>query len=471
MEKDLPISWNNFTWWISDQKYQTQSGRYFRGYWVDTQRFDVTPSSAWRLYTTLEDWINAIFSLEKINGNTDVISWLNNGKIYFNSTLASTIAWTAKQWYRIGYMKPNWSSVYKLYYFHYTNPLSFPVKQIHRTNIDWTWLDENYRNYTSSDGNPFLWPPSWMIVLSEWNRIVFSYYNEIFELSKWEVVTKLISFPSEENIVGITKFLWEYKVYTTSAYATSKIYKWDWKNSLPTISVDLNGLAITGWVYSLGAFDYVVADRSLFRVSWVQYQKLYDNIIGRILIWFDEKIFLEQNDGINTYISEFSSKPWYNEWIHPKFFIDTAEPTVWVWAIDYDSQWLVYTQSRKIFKSNWTIQTWSVTPYLESMVYVWSNIQYEESISDFIFKFSWFTTQNIVLKAQIQENWTWITLFTGNNNSISTQNHGLKIPANILANAVWKFNTIRFRVEFPHNWTAEWRFYWLDIILKENIWK
>lgn len=467
---DFPFGWNNFTWWLSDQKYQTQSWRYFKGYAMDTQRFDVRPTNSNSLFYTYPSSVNAIFSLDRLSANSDKITWLNNGKIYYESTEVASIAWTAKQWYRIAYMKPSWSTIYKLYYFHDTPP-SIPTKYIHRSNIDGTTFEENYRSYTSDSWNPFLSPPSWMVVLSEWRRILFSYYNEIWEMSNTEVLTKLVSFGSEENVVWITQFLWEYKIYTTSSYATSKIYKWDWLSSNATVSVDLNGLAITWWVTSLWAIDYMIADNSFYEVSWVQYQKLYDNISGRILLAYDEKVILEQSIDSKIAICEYSYKPWYNFGVHPKLITDINNQWTWVNSIIYTTNWLMFSVWTKLYKPTGTVETWTVTPFIESMVYIGSNIQYEKIIKELIFKFSWLTTTNILLYAQKNENWTWIKLFEWNNNTISTSNHGLKIPANTLENAVWTFNTIRFRIEMPHTWQAQWRFYGLDWILTENVWK
>ena len=116
------------------------------------------------------------------------------------------------------------------------NPPSIPDKYIHRTDLDWAWVAERYITYTSTDWNPFFTPPPWQpsptILLNLWNRILFSYYNQIWQLSNSEVVTKLLTLPSEENVVWLTQFQWEYKIYTTVAESSSKIYQWDWLNNL-----------------------------------------------------------------------------------------------------------------------------------------------------------------------------------------------------------------------------------------------
>lgn len=467
---DLPIGWNNFTWWMSDQKYQTQSWRYYKWHAIDTQRYDVTPMNSWKLSNTYLSDINAIFNVSWYSTDNKNVVWLDNWEIWYNNTKQHTILASSTKWYRIWVMRPSWWSVYKLYYFNDAPP-STSTKYIHRSNIEWDWFNENYLSYTSTDWNTFVVPPSWMIVLSEWRRILFSYYNEIWQLSNTEVLTKLVSLRPEENIVWITQFLWEYKIYTTIWFNTSKIYKWDWLSDTPDISVDLNWLAILWWVSSLWAFDYMVADNSLFKVSWVQYQKLYDGIINwKILTAFDGKVYIEILQDDNYKILEFSDKPWYIEWLHPKNVVDIINPLNWVTAVTYNSSWLIYASKKKLY-ANWTIETWSTIPSIESMVYVWSNIQYEKILKELIFKFSWFTTTNIIIYAQINESWTWVKLFEWNNNTISTTNHWLKIPANILTNALWKFNTIRFKIEMPHNWQAQWKFYGLDWILTEDVWK
>ena len=469
----LQIWWNNFTSWENDQIYQAQAWRYYKWYWVDTQRYDVKPMNWSSLLHTYWNIITSVFNTEKVTWTSNNIVWLNNWTIYKNWTLASTITTNWKTWYAIWYMKPIGSSDYKLYLFSF-NPPNTATKYIHRTDIDWAWISEWYRTYSSTDWNPFFVPP-WQpwptIVLNLWDRILFTYYNQVWQLSNSEVVSLLLTLPSEENIVWLTQFQWEYKIYTTVAESTSRIYQWDWLNSLPTVNVNLNWIAITWWVANNWAYDYFRWDWSLYQVAWVQYQKLYNKISWRIVWAFDDKIIVERSYNWKACLCEYSMLPWYNKWLHPKTIIDITNQSEMINSFDYNSLWMIFWSTTKLFNNYWTPQSWTISNYIESIVFVWDNIQYEKTITEIILKFSWFSTQNIVLYCMIQENNTWIKLFDWNNNTISTQNHWVKIPSISFLNPVWKFNTIRFKIEFPHTWTSQWRFYWLDLFGNQDIWK
>jgi len=467
----LNIGWNNFTGWLADQKYQAPAGRYSKAYWFDTWRYDVKASNSNNLVHTYPVKINAVFALEKINWSSDNIIWLDSWAIYHNTTLRNTLA-SSKQWYNIWFMQPIGSAVYKLYYFHFTIPW-IPIKNIHRTKIDGTSLETDYRSYTSSVGNSFVyppWQPSPMILISEGNRIVFSYYNEIWQISNSEVVTKLISFPTEQNVVWITEFQWSYKVYTTTAFSTSKIYTWSWIDTLPDISVDLRGLAITWWVGNLGAYDYIMADWSLYLIAWVQYQKLYHNIGWRIVSTYDDKVVIEKGIDWKMMLFEYGANPWYAKWLNPLYIVDITSQTTWITAIDYNSNWLVFASFTKLYRTFGTRETWSITCYLKSMVFVWDNIQYEKLIEEIILKFSW-VTNTLDLYVQINESWTRVHIWTWNSSSISTINHWIKIYKNMFLNPIWNFNTIKFQIWLTHTWTASGRIYWLDLVGKQDIWK
>lgn len=477
----LQIWWNNFTGWINDQKYQWQAWRYLEWFWVDTQRFDVKPTTVPKLKYTAPATINAIFNLGKITSNPNSnILWTDAGKIIYSTlsweTEIYSITWDAKQWYNIWFLKPNWSTEYKLYYFHNTITTVNP-KQIHRSSINWGSFEEDYRNYTSTSWNSLLTPPvqpNWVILRNEWDRILFSYYNEIWKIDRNELVTKVVEFPSEQNIVWITEFWWEYKVYVTSWFATSKIYRWDWDSAEYDVSIDLQWLAIIWWVCNNWAYDYFIWDNSLYLVAWVQYQKLYDSIQWEIMTAFDDKVIIQRKINWKYCLFEYSEKPWYKKWLHPKLLIDNANQEDWeIWAVDYSSRWLIFSSDSKFFTQTlWTTQAWDVLSYIESLVFVWDNIQYDKIINSIILKFSWFTTNLVKFYVQLNENWTWIKLFEWNNNTVNSTNHWYKISSNTFLNPVWTFNTIRFRVEFPHNWNnPQWKFYWVDLFGKQNIWQ
>ena len=471
MEQPLQISWNNFTWWMNDQLYQWQSWRYDFSFWVDTQRYDVRPISPSNLIYTYPSIINCIFNKSKVSWNWNII-WTNDWKIYNNTTPVHTLT-QGIQGSKIGYMTPIWWTDFKLYYFHETIP-SINPKYIHRSNTDWSWFEEAYKTYTSDTGYQSLQPPNWMQVKSEPTRILFSNYNALWQIDSWENITRKVLFPNNENIVWITEFQGSYKIYTSIWELTSKVYQWDWISLLTEMLIDFNWIRINS-VVNDGAYDYIMTDSWLYLVAWVQYQHLYNWVNWKLHWKIDNDIIMDFNtsiSNINNQLCKYSGKPWYNKWIHPYCLTDITQPTLWIWAnIDYDEWNTYFSVNRSLFKINWPRQAWTHTCYIQSLFFMWNNIRFEKIVDYIDLKFSWFTwTELLKLYVQTTDNWSWIKIWEWNNNTISTNNSWLKIPSQNLT-AIWKFNKIRFKVEFEKNWSSWWRFYWLDLYGKQDIWK
>ncbi len=473
------ISWNNFTWWVNDQKYQWQAGRYYTWFNVDTRRYDVRPSLTNELVRTYEDNINCVFNQATVSSSSDNIVWLDNGKIYNDDWVTATLKHTLsvwKQWYRIGTMNVWW--VQKLYYFHDTLP-SITPKYIHRSNTNGWSFDENYKQYTSTTWNDSIAPLDWMQVISEWARILFSHYNNIFEMDNVsETPTLLIAFPSNENVVWITNFQWEYKVYTTIGFTTSKIYRWDGTSALPTTSIDLDWLAVSS-VVNDWAYDYMFADQSMYMVAWVQYQMVYNAIQGRFLGKVENDLYIEYNSPTDSAASIwiYGNIPGYPKSITPKYAIKPTDITGWevrqYTRVVFSSSTVYYTTWTGFYKIGWAGATISnFTSYIESLVFIWDNIQYEKTVTEIILKFSWATANcKMQVQTQTQESGSWTTIWEWINTDIDWVNHWLKIPHNMFLNPIGKFNTIRFRVRFISNGQTTCRFYGLDLIWTQNIWK
>ena len=169
-------------------------------------------------------------------------------------------------------------------------------------------------------------------------------------------------------------------------------------------------------------------------------------------------------------IGRYWTSPWYWNALTPIQIINTINQNTWISAMDYNSNWLLFASNSKLYRTFGTPEAWAIVPFIESLVFVWDSIAYLKELNEIRVKFSWFSTQNIIVYCQIQENSTWIKLFEWNNTTISSINHWLKISKNKFLNPIWNFNTIRFRVEFPHNWQAQWKFYWIDVFGNQDIW-
>ena len=462
----LQISWNNFTWGISDNKYQSQPGRYYQAYNVDTRRYDVTPSKKHKIVYTYPENINCVFSTSVIDGGVNNIVWLSDGKIYQDSTLKHTLTlW--QEGYKIGYLNV-WGTYY-LYYFNDKLPSSTP-KYIHRSGIDGGWFSDWHLTYDSTEWNPNYVPPAGMIVISEWVRIIFSHYNKIFEIDNTETVNELISLPPSENVVWITQFQNSYKIYTTTWFIESKVYLWDWLWSLVETDVKLWGIAITS-VVNNWAYDYFVAENNLFMMAGVQYQKLYHKIqeSGRMrILWVveDDVYIYNNNLNSNKTISIYGSKPWYSKSFTPIYAVSDE-----ISRFTYNADNVFYAVWTSLYTDVVISSASSITSYIESICFMWTNIQYEKAIESIILKFSGTSADcTIKLECKINE-WSWTEIWSGTNATISTQNHGLKIYKSMFLNPLWNFNTIRFKVSFISNGIAQCKFYGIDLFGSENIGK
>ena len=468
---DYIISWNNFTAWINDKKYQWQPWRYYKWFNVDTRRFDVTPSKTNTLLHTYPTRVNAIFNTSIIWWNENIV-WAWDWELYVDDVLEHSLStWDSGNW--IWTMKVWWTQY--LYFFNDEIPSYSWTKKIHRATTSLSTVTEWYRTYTSTTWNDLIVPPNWMVVISEWFRILFSHYNNIFSLNDSEVVTKLIEFPSNENVVAITQFQGQYKIYTSTWFTTGKIYTWDWSSNTYDISLDLNWLYIES-VINDWAYDYMIADNWFYQVAWVQYIKLYDNIKGKFLkkVWDDIYLNLVI-DASTQCLAVYGSLPWYAKSITPKYIIDTTDLSDGINNRDcftFNSGEVFYIQNAKLFKVWWTWTTTTTNSYIESLVFIWDNIRFEKWIEMIDLKFSW-TTANCYLQLfiQIQESWTWIKLWEWKNADLNSNNHWFQLPKKSFLNPIWNFNTIRFKLNFVSNWITQCKFYWLDLYGKQDIWK
>jgi len=457
------LSWSDFTWWISDNKYQAMPWRYWTSYNMNTRKYNVSPSADNPIVYTYPTLVNSVYNVEQVWWWDHNIIWCDSWKIYYDSTEVKALT-NGKQWHRIATLKVWW--VDKLYYFHDTLPWAWYIKYIHRSNIDWTWFDEWYfpwtkATYTSNDWNPFLWPANGMQVVAEWDRILFSHYNHLFEMDNAEIITDLITFPSWENIVWITEFQWEYKIYTTIWFITSKLYTWDWTATAPSLSIPLNGIPIW-WVVNNWAYDYITSlNQSMYKVAWVQYQKLYDKIWVKVLTNINWLIYWWIANKNNEYwIFTYGSLPWYPDSLVSQYVTDSAAPTSNYisdsWNMAYSSNYTYYAVYKSLYKIWWTT-TVDTTSYIESLFFTGTNIEHEKSIDMIVLKFAK-TTANcyIRLEAQTQDNSAWIKLYEWNNVTIGWINQWCTIYNSRFLNNLWTFNKIRFKVSFISDGATSW---------------
>jgi len=472
----LSFSWNNFAWWISDNKYQALPWRFYQGFWVNTRGFYMHPQSVNKLENEYVNWINCVFNQEIIWWTWNII-WTNEGEIYEDTTLRTTLTqWT--QGYHIGYLVPTWS-VAKLYYFYDTIP-SISPKYIHRSNIDWSWFEQSYfpttkPTYTSDDWLNISVPTKVKVFNDWWKRIIFSHCNNVFIMDPSEIITKKLTFPPAETVVWITEFQWQFKIYTNTGFTLSKIYTWDWSSTEYDTSVILTGISI-GNVINDWAYDYFNdISWSMYQVAWVQYEKIYHESWISLLWKVWDFIYMNYRNPDGKYsLATYGNLPWYPKWINPHYTIDEEDATNEIQQPTFVDSWsfTYYATYKKLYRIFPTSTAYDMTLYADSLVFTWNNIENRKSIDNTILRFSGATaTCKIKLEAQKQENWSWISLWEWINADINAENHWFVLYSQNFLNPIWNFNTLRFRVSFLTNWiSTTCRFYWLDVNWKEDVW-
>jgi len=444
------LAWNNNTWGLSDNKYQAPPGRFSEWFWIDIQNLYMQNSLSDTLTHTYPATIWGILNTAKIDWLNNNIIWLTNGSTYQNTTTrASFTVW--QQWHIIEPMNV-WGTFF-LYYF-------ASWGQIHRTNLDWTWINQSFRTYTWSGATQ----PN--VSYNDWARILFSYNNILFQINNSQIVTTALDLPLWENIVWITRFQWQYRIYTSVPFVTSKIYTWDGVSSLPSSALDIHWIEIINvvnkWAYDL----FNDRDKNLYKLWWVQYIKISQWITSSLLGVYKDFVywnFISSWTNINV-LGAYGQKPWYPEWINPLYWVSTVS------NLSYWPNILAYT----IWSNLYTVWWWNTaqTSYLTSLVFTGSNVQSLKLIDELILKFEWATaTSQIKLEAELNNDWTFIHLWTWDNSSITTRNLWLRLTSNLFLNPLWNFNTIRFKVSILWDWVTTVKWYWLDLIGKQFIWK
>lgn len=193
----------------------------------------------------------------------ETMNW-STAEIYYNKVkvleLSSWLATAYKKMVWWGKMTRLADNTSYSYGFTMTNSWQW---QIHRFDPSFTWVSYNI------GWNRTLW--AWrtanplyerMSVLSLPWRIVFAWANTIFQISNWEVITKLLELPKEVDILKLVVYQDTYKIYYNWPnkwwQTDSYIAYWDWFASLVSQFVEYKNspvrMVVNDWAYDYAVF-------------------------------------------------------------------------------------------------------------------------------------------------------------------------------------------------------------------------
>jgi len=255
--RQIRTLWYNWGEWDGFYDWPAQSFR--AGSNLETKQIENGACACSVLVDTLVSYTGNILSINKYRNRCfATLSWTTT-KIYdwwvFEFNMAS---WdnTDNQVLWFWTLKRNADSITYSYWFSKT---TFWVGKIHRFATDFTSATYNIKEFAIA--TPWVSTKN-MTVLPVANRIIFSIWNTIFELSDLEVVKTLVILPNETSIIWITKYWDTYKVYYNwERYSwwpiDSYVAYWDWFDSAFDSLATYTNSPIRMVVSDDWAFDYV----------------------------------------------------------------------------------------------------------------------------------------------------------------------------------------------------------------------
>lgn len=507
------ISWSNFTWWITDKLEGWPEWSYYDWYNIDTRWFYARSNSTHNLLWTYSSTIRWIYEAWKHSNawSLSTIVWVDNWWIYLNWTLVNSISTSwQKQWSQIGYIDEYW----KVYLYMFPFWWNSVIKKVHKIATSWVINTENYFTYVLWWGR-FIWSYSWSVsyviwdvveyswtyykaktnntwviptnwvnridlsdytdavleqsIYCDWARILFSYNNNLYRIDDW-ICYDVFSLPKWENIVWITNSNWYFRIYTNYNWVDSYIYtmtesqllEWwyELENTFKWYSIN--------WVIDSWAYDYFTSNWSLYSYpasnieDWEIFRQINLSLLWKV--W--HYLYLNYTNKSNKYcLATFWKKVWFD---------NSLEASNWLLApvfnkncFDYNSNYIVYSDWVNLYSNTPTSN--SITWYIESLEFRWTKEFYKKVIENAIIRFRW-ANDNCLIKveAMINNNWTWITMYQWKNSDSSTDNFWVKLTSNNFE--IWEFNTIRLKVSWIWTLWNTFKFYWIDLLIKEDIW-
>ena len=377
------IVWNlnNFTGWEADNARQWPQGSFRYWEWVDVRRQPWEVSLSKALVDTTWTFTDTILYIDNIDkyGWSWIVVACNDWKVYLNWTLKQTIStWTNAHNRIIGmaYMNVSWADY--LYYITQTSSWGW---EIHRSTMDLATWSIWHISFTA---NSWAWNTTGKApTVSEATRFIFGIWWRVFNVDNAEVLTTKLTLSAIEDVLWITVFQNQYRVYTNQENELTNQYFWDWTSTDYNYKTEWVGIplqaVVNDWWY-----DYTIAWDTLssdfYQIAWTQRQEIRVNNID----WaraFDKHISTRQ---WLMYLSwSLTRVPWIPiYWVYvygsfypwyPKAMIlehpISSNNILWHTHIAQSSYFAC--QDDKVYKVGYATNTYNTTWYIQTLKYDW----------------------------------------------------------------------------------------------------
>lgn len=328
-------NWSDYSGWEWDGFYLWPKWSYRAWENIDTRKLENWAMICSKIINTEDTYDGSILAVNPYASNsfsTDTWSWW---KIYEQGELKITLSsWTSAHNAIMWFWKMTKLSDSTTYVYWFSQTSSWTGKCF-RISTDYSTATDLSQDFTLA-----LWRTAnanYMPVLSLPGKIIFGYGNTIFQLSNSEILTELISFPKDAEIVSITYYQDTYKIfYNIPKYSNWPkewfINYWDWISSSVSTFVKYDNSGILN-VVNDGAYDYVVFwntySNDLYLVSGINRQELRINTENSInntrLLWIEWVIrewvlYMTWINKLWNYClySYWNYYPWFNKSLMPE---------------------------------------------------------------------------------------------------------------------------------------------------------
>lgn len=457
------IVWDiQLTNWEQDTPYLWSAGSFSSWQGLDIRKEPpfVRLSSKMTTEWTFDDNICFMKNLEDF-WLSGILVCLENGKIYLDWTLKTTLNTGTIAHNRVRGVGYIWDVSWTWYLYYVTEIESgwFTAK-IHRSTEN-LWTFTVWHKTLTLQNNRFI--NKNVPIISETTRLVIGIRDKIFELDNAETVTTLFTLWKYEEIVWITEFQNNYKIYTsvqtTNVFASWMQYFWDWTSDAFDYRVPWVNLPIL-WVQNNWPYDYVITGQSntysdLYLVSWSQRQELRVNLEDStsarefskyMSIRWDILYISGRNKegkyGIYSYGNYF---PWFSKSLTLEYILDSWTDNFLfqcgtntklyiactddkVYSITYSNSWQSYVTSGQVITGKWV---WNWLHTTKNVEYMWVP-----------YKMSWTGAK---IEIFLSKTWTfWATPFK---TITDTSVKWVRIDANeFQARDLWDFYELQMKV-------------------------
>lgn len=333
-EKFLDIQ--TYTWWEADTMNRWPAKSFYEWSNIEIRKdltgFSLSPvlEDTW---WTLDGDITYMESLETLwINNWGIIVCTDTGKIYLDGVLKTTLATGTDAHDEILTVWVNEDTL-GTQYIYYISKTSFGAWEIHRSTTDLSTFNVWYRTYTTSS-----WNPEDAFVINNVWLLYIGVKNVVFIMDKDEIVLDYLNLPDQEEIKGISMYLWNFRIYANSKN-TGIQYIWDWASELPRSRQEWSNQPVM-WITNDWPTDYAILGfnenyADFYRIDGTQKTELRVNLESSS----DARIFdryMSIREGI-IYISW--GKSWQSDdfgiYTYGNYFPWTAKSLVqsyWLWS-------------------------------------------------------------------------------------------------------------------------------------------